>query len=328
MRGELVVRLLPWILTSGYDTSRPGLRYDFLGSHRERSLGGEPPVPWTEARLWRSPLPSDLAVRSSTHALQALSSPPSGSPSFFPSEYPSGEPTYSPTLEPSELPTSSTASPSTSFPTPTPASPTEAPTGVPTLKPTQSSETPSGVPTSQPSQPSGLPTSEPTYSPSLSPTGVPSAPSRSPTRSPTSPLGLAPTSFPSIAPIVRASFVVSQQIHLTAHRRLLGSQSSLNTSATQTSVENAYISSMLAVLNLTSPEFNCTSVWLALNLTETCEVSILTGFIPSVSQITQLLSSPSFQATLDQALLSSNVSASLSSPSVTSIFGPTGKFGP
>ena len=85
---------------------------------------------------------------------------------------------------------------------------------------------------------------------------------------------------------------------------------------------------MLAVLNLTSPEFNCTSVWLALNLTETCEVSILTGFIPSVSQITQLLSSSSFQATLDQTLLSSNASASLSSPTITSIFGPTGKFGP
>ena len=94
------------------------------------------------------------------------------------------------------------------------------------------------------------------------------------------------------------------------------------------SIQQMYSSVIVSLLNLTSPEFNCTSFWLALNLTETCEVSILTGFIPSVSQITQLLSSPSFQATLDQALLSSNVSASLSSPTVTSIFGPAGKFGP
>ena len=110
--------------------------------------------------------------------------------------------------------------------------------------------------------------------------------------------------------VIYASYTVDQSLSL----------SNPPPAGSLSSIQQIYSSAMVSLLNLTSPVINCTGDLSALNLIESCEISILTGFIPSVSQITYLLSPSSMQNTL----LSFGISATPSSPIVTSIFSPAG----
>ena len=137
--------------------------------------------------------------------------------------------------------------------------------------------------------------------------------------SPSSPLevvtqSLSRDQLASNSQVIYASYTVVQSLSL----------SSPLPADSLSSIQQIYSSAVVSLLNLTSPVINCTGDLSALNLIESCEISLLTGFIPSVSQITNLLSPSSMLSALGPALLSFGISVTPSSPIVTSIFSPAG----